>query len=190
MALINCTECEKEISDKANTCPHCGAPNVLPDREEAQARQKRFELERKLNSIGTKTTAKNKPPQNELTRPLKAGEAVTAIVGGGIVVAVIVGIYIAFSGSPSSNTSPSTMHSEAGAWVMCQNFVEQRLRAPSTAKFPWGYRDYVSKIGAQKYKVDAYVDAENAFGGTIRTEFQCTVSYIGNEKWRLDDLKM
>ena len=26
MALINCTECGKEISDKAATCPNCGAP--------------------------------------------------------------------------------------------------------------------------------------------------------------------
>jgi hypothetical protein len=26
MALIKCKECEKEISDKAATCPGCGAP--------------------------------------------------------------------------------------------------------------------------------------------------------------------
>lgn len=26
MALINCPECNKEISDKAITCPHCGNP--------------------------------------------------------------------------------------------------------------------------------------------------------------------
>lgn len=26
MALINCKECGKEVSDKANTCPNCGAP--------------------------------------------------------------------------------------------------------------------------------------------------------------------
>lgn len=26
MSLINCTECGKEISDKATSCPHCGAP--------------------------------------------------------------------------------------------------------------------------------------------------------------------
>lgn len=25
MALINCYECGKEISDRAFTCPHCGA---------------------------------------------------------------------------------------------------------------------------------------------------------------------
>ena len=26
MALIKCPECGREISDKATTCPHCGAP--------------------------------------------------------------------------------------------------------------------------------------------------------------------
>lgn len=26
MSLIKCTECNKEISDKATTCPHCGCP--------------------------------------------------------------------------------------------------------------------------------------------------------------------
>lgn len=26
MALINCFECKKEISDKAEFCPHCGVP--------------------------------------------------------------------------------------------------------------------------------------------------------------------
>ncbi len=28
MALINCHECSKGISDKAPNCPHCGAPNI------------------------------------------------------------------------------------------------------------------------------------------------------------------
>jgi len=26
MALINCPECKKEISDKVKSCPHCGYP--------------------------------------------------------------------------------------------------------------------------------------------------------------------
>lgn len=24
--VLKCKECEKEVSDKAKTCPHCGAP--------------------------------------------------------------------------------------------------------------------------------------------------------------------
>jgi hypothetical protein len=26
MALVNCPECAREVSDKAKACPHCGAP--------------------------------------------------------------------------------------------------------------------------------------------------------------------
>lgn len=29
MALINCTECGKQISDKAEFCPHCGCPKTV-----------------------------------------------------------------------------------------------------------------------------------------------------------------
>lgn len=33
MALINCSECSREISDKAEACPHCGCPRqqLLPE---------------------------------------------------------------------------------------------------------------------------------------------------------------
>jgi len=30
MALINCRECEREISDQAPACPNCGAPALRP----------------------------------------------------------------------------------------------------------------------------------------------------------------
>jgi len=30
MALVNCSECGKQISDKAATCPQCGAPVITP----------------------------------------------------------------------------------------------------------------------------------------------------------------
>lgn len=29
MALINCPECTREISDKAERCPHCGHPVII-----------------------------------------------------------------------------------------------------------------------------------------------------------------
>ena len=28
MALVKCSECGKEISDKAEACPHCGSPRA------------------------------------------------------------------------------------------------------------------------------------------------------------------
>ena len=31
MALIKCKECKQSISDKASSCPHCGAPVKLDE---------------------------------------------------------------------------------------------------------------------------------------------------------------
>jgi uncharacterized membrane protein YvbJ len=33
MALITCSECSKEVSDKAFSCPSCGAPITSPSHE-------------------------------------------------------------------------------------------------------------------------------------------------------------
>lgn len=40
MSLIKCPECEKEISSKAKTCPHCGCP--LESKEPKKEPKKRF----------------------------------------------------------------------------------------------------------------------------------------------------
>lgn len=57
MALINCPECSKQISDQSNSCPHCGYP-MKPQRSDPQstplfyAKQKR-EKESKSYGGGT-----------------------------------------------------------------------------------------------------------------------------------------
>jgi predicted nucleic acid-binding Zn ribbon protein len=37
MALIKCHECGGQISDQAQTCPHCGAPAIAPRRRKRKA---------------------------------------------------------------------------------------------------------------------------------------------------------
>ena len=45
-------------------------------------------------------------------------------------------------------------------------FVKQRLKSPSTAKFPGTFekRDYITKVSDDKYIIDAWVDSQNGFG--------------------------
>ena len=49
MALITCTECGKEFSEKASACPNCGCPT-----------------EEILNELATVSTADNEVPQYEI----------------------------------------------------------------------------------------------------------------------------
>ena len=37
MALINCSECEGKVSDKAAACPHCGNPIRTPQPDQPHA---------------------------------------------------------------------------------------------------------------------------------------------------------
>lgn len=80
------------------------------------------------------------------------------------------------------------------AWVVTQSFVEKRLRSPTSASFPWYDKSFVQQLpdegGKKRYRVSAYVDAQNAFGAKIRTRFTCTVRYIGGKDlvWHLENL--
>lgn len=54
--------------------------------------------------------------------------------------------------------------------------LEQMLKAPSTAEYPWSDQWSIQPLGDDKYKVSSYVDAENSFGAKIRTNFSCDVT--------------
>jgi len=44
-------------------------------------------------------------------------------------------------------------------------------------------------LGGGRYRVQSYVDAQNSFGAMIRTRYDCTVHWIGGDRWKLEDLK-
>lgn len=57
MALINCPECNKQVSDNANNCPHCGF-EVRKHLEEMRLKKEREELELKEKIKREKEEAK------------------------------------------------------------------------------------------------------------------------------------
>jgi len=78
---------------------------------------------------------------------------------------------------------------ELDAYLACQGFMNDRLRAPATAKYPlltsvdWARESNV-------WGFEAYVDAENAFGAKLRTRFNCRVRWDAEaELWRLENLE-
>ncbi|WP_204702944.1 peptidoglycan-binding domain-containing protein [Halanaerobacter jeridensis] len=75
------------------------------------------------------------------------------------------------------------------AWARALIFMKRRLKAPSTAEFPWDYDRYVTYLGSNKFSINSYVDAENSFGAKIRTHFTMELKYLGNGKWSIISLE-
>lgn len=84
-------------------------------------------------------------------------------------------------GSSVSSTPPDR---RIDAFVMSQEFVRAEIKAPSTAKFPWYDESYVAVLGSNKYRIVAYVDAQNSFGAVIRNNYICEIQDLGDGKWR------
>lgn len=85
---------------------------------------------------------------------------------------------------PTPNGDQSSM-----AKVMCEEFVKKRLKSPSSAKFPWG--NTARALGTEKYALVSYVDSQNSFGASLRTNFKCIVfDNKETNKWELLQLNM
>lgn len=125
----------------------------------------------------------------------KAKKAVGCTTAGCLTLVIlgIIGSLIGGDGDGSS-TPRQTGPSASMAYVMCQSFVKDRLKAPSSAKFPGmfeeTYSDATTKLSETQFRVRSWVDAQNSFGAMIRNNYTCTVSYTGNDNWRLDGLEM
>lgn len=64
------------------------------------------------------------------------------------------------------------------ALVCAEMKVESLLKNPAGAKFEsWFSSKDVVALGNNEYMVKSYVDAQNSFGGTIRTNYICTVIF-------------
>jgi len=69
------------------------------------------------------------------------------------------------------------------AMVSSQHFVKKQLTNPASAKFP-----LLSDQGVQvtflkdcHFNVRSYVDAQNAFGGTVRTRYSIDIEFDPND---------
>ena len=76
------------------------------------------------------------------------------------------------------------------AYVMAEVFVKRQLRAPATAKFAPFREAIVTDLGDGRFFVMAYVDAENTFGALIRTPFQVTLKYVGDDQWQAESVEL
>ena len=64
--------------------------------------------------------------------------------------------------------------------IKCENVVKNILKSPSTAKFP-NITEWKMKKEKNIFTVQSYVDSQNSFGATMRSEFQIVVDTKKNE---------
>jgi hypothetical protein len=163
MALIECNECKKQISDQAEFCPHCGF--VYKKNEKPAEAQ----------------TIQDKAPD-------KSGNmGCLSIIG--ICAGVIFGLFIlmAIIGSMLPESSSQTGDAST-ARMMCKEFIKKRLKAPSSADFSSLSETNTETITQNRYRVKGHVDAENSFGAKLRNHYDCTVEYKGSNNWSLVEL--
>ena len=98
--------------------------------------------------------------------------------------------------SASSGNEPATGEANPYTmWRLCKESVTKRLRAPSTAEFvDDGYlamqshvfRD-IGKHKTQKdFLVKGEVDSQNGFGARLRAEYSCSITWVGNDQYRVN----
>lgn len=114
-----------------------------------------------------------------------------------IIVFPLAGLFLIglFQDTTKSKGNKAWLDEKGGeAFAICKRFVKQELRAPHTAEFSWGADiTYLGKRkkssfgeegGYHSWTVSSEVIAENAFGGEIKTEWICDVTYVGDREWK------
>ena len=212
MALKPCRECGKEVSTEAPSCPQCGVPDptgakaksgtclgcgkeisIQPDADCPHCGVKKpltpFETSSHREERQRRSQASSRTVGKGTTKK-EASPAARGCVGCLTVFVGLAVIGMLMPGGGTSNSNPGDRSSMAH--IQCQNFVRDRLRAPSTADFPLLDRE-VRREASDTYFVISYVDAQNGFGATIRNNYNCRVRFRGGEaadqrNWELVDM--
>lgn len=82
----------------------------------------------------------------------------------------------------TSGTSTSPDNSKIEAYVMSQDFMKDYLTNPSTAKFPSYSKVNVIQTN-NRYKVEGYVESQNSFGTTIKTNYNMILEKSEDGGW-------
>lgn len=91
-----------------------------------------------------------------------------------LMVLVVGGCAVAMNGSSDKTAD------ESDAQYMCQQFVKDKLKSPSSAKFS----NQVASGAGTSWTSSGTVDSQNSFGAMVRSRYSCTLSYdSSDESW-------
>lgn len=156
------------------------------ENKENLSRQQEIEQEEKMRVVAKEKAEKE----------LKEAKKKKDMKNGGIGCAVLIGIIVLISifSSGGEKTPPVSWEEKDNssmAYIMGEDFVKRNLKSPSTAKFPGVLsRDgHVLKGDDNQYVINSYVDSQNSFGATIRTNFILIIQQVSEKDWRLIDIQ-
>ncbi|TSD68135.1 hypothetical protein [Aeromicrobium piscarium] len=97
-----------------------------------------------------------------------------------IAVVALALVWWAFYEPNESASDDGRVGGPGGARLACENLVKDQLKAPGTADF-----SNVSAVnnGGASWTVTGEVDAENAFGASLRSSFRCSLRASGPESF-------
>jgi hypothetical protein len=80
---------------------------------------------------------------------------------------------------------------KAYAWTAAIREVKDRLKSPSSAKFPFSYSQQdIKEVSPSTFVVNSYVDAENSFGAKLRVDFMVKIERTGENTYKLLDIQV
>jgi hypothetical protein len=85
-------------------------------------------------------------------------------------------------GSPAPN--------EFMAEAMCRSFITDRLKSPGSAKFSDSSETERTTRSDGGFLITGWVDSQNSFSALMRNRYSCSIMPLGNEQWKLVDLKL
>lgn len=159
--LINCKQCGYPVPSNKKTCGKCGAIRPIDPRIKKLGIAAALTLPLFMCSLCILMAYLLPDDYRSQTRSIK---------------------------KPSVSQPTEYKEDKYMAYAAMQHIVEQKLTSPSTASFPWGMSDHVKYIGDNQYMISSWVDSQNGFGATVRTNFSGVVEQTGEESWDVREL--
>ena len=200
MALIQCPECGKRVSSFAENCPECGYPIARRESNEPTPDPSANEIPENLQTYDYLTPSddlhnssfdnkQNNDPEyrkkstygNTIPRVIFKVLVTIGIIFLGIAVIMTVNTNNINSSASSNYTSSaysngSSTDRSMDAWICAEKAVEDNLKAPSSSDFCSYTEADITSLGANQYRIEGYVDAENGFGSKLRKNFVVTLT--------------
>lgn len=153
MALIKCSECRKEISDKATACIGCGAP--VPNAEAPQA----------ASTEQAAPAAKKEDPKS-----IGCAIIIMAAIAGAI-------LFSCSGGKKSDKSAEPKQLDKIAALTHCQSVLKNLTRDPEKADVPYVTgKEYSDAFSFEWSTGSKLIRARNGLGLEVGIPGECTVS--------------